>query len=200
MDDKEEEKRTFLFLIDWRFDVLIPFAKQVNSKLRNDEQRPEVPSWIKNAINRHGKVKEDTLRTGIAEFLKEAGGTKDSIDSGLIMGITMVQFSKVISAVRLIENDPFMQNVMRGVLRKISASDGGSCADLCLAKLALLANNNKNDHMTSVEPIGPLLLEKDNVHLFRECTISMFSYLLHLACTFPFIDDLFYFYFSGYSS
>ena len=182
MENKEEAKQTFLFLISWGFDVLPLFAKQVNSKLRSKEQTLEVPCWITNAINQDGKVKEETLQTGIAEFLKEAGSTEDFIGSGLFLNITMTQFSKVISAVSLIENDPFTQDVMRAVLRKISASDGRGCANVFLAKLALIAKK-KGDLMTT-EPIGPLLLENlDNVHLFGECTISMLILIIYFFFT-----------------
>lgn len=169
MNVKEERKQTFPLMIDWGCHVPRMFAKQVNARLCNKEQMLEVPSWISNATNQQGNVKEDSLKTSILEFLKDAGGTKESIGSGLILGITMVQLFKIMTALSAIENDPFMQDVMRAVLSKISASDGGGCADLCLANLALLIIKNK---LLTGEPVGPLIVAEGNVHLFRECTIS----------------------------
>lgn len=170
MDEKKEDEETVPLMINWDPEVCTLFTKQVNSKLLNEEQTLEVPSWITNAISQDGKVREGMFRTGIVEFLKEAGGTRNSFGSVLILGITKVQFSKVISAATLIENDPFMQDVMRDVLRKIAeeAASNDECRlGSCLASLALLTHN-KEERLYG-EPIGALPVAKNNVNLFSEC-------------------------------
>lgn len=172
MDNNVDQE--FPFVVDWSFEAPRMFAKEVNAKLRNKEQTQEVPSWITKAIDQKGKVNEDSLKSAIFEFLKEAGDTDESIGLLLIQGITRVTLLQIIAALSLIENDPFMQDVMRAVLREHAASGGR--ADFCLANLAILRNNK--DKLVTGEPIGPLPVAENNVHLFRECSISIISYLL----------------------
>ncbi len=77
MGDKVDQE--FPLAIDWNCSASRMFAKQVNAKLHSREQTQEVPSWIAKAINQNGKVNEDSLKSAVIEFLKEAGGTDDSI-------------------------------------------------------------------------------------------------------------------------
>jgi len=170
------------------------FAKQVNAKLHSREQTQEVPSWIAKAINQNGKVNEDSLKSAVIEFLKEAGRTDDSIGFLLIQGITRVTLLQVISALSLIENDPFMQDVMRAVLRENVASNDR--ADFCLANLAILVNN-KEKRVTG-EPIGLFTVAENNVHLFRPCS-SKYNLLIYSFIVHPVYSSLlilFYFLFS----
>lgn len=181
MDKEKEEKReTISLLIGWHENVCTLFAKQVNARLANKDQTLPVPPWITNAINKDGILEEDPLRYSILDYLKKAGGTQESFGCVLISGTDLRQFIHVISAVCVIENNAFMQAVMRAVREETAAdaaSKAGGRTGLYLASLAFISAGKTES--VCAQPIGALPVAERNINLFNDGNylLTTFYYL-----------------------
>lgn len=161
-DEREERPETIGLLVDWNHEGVSIFVEHINAKLvtLSKAEILALPKWIIHPMLDHfKKTDEAKLMSGIVAFLKEAG-SRESFGNVLIASLSLVQYTKVISAVCHIENDAFMQDVMK-VAR--AAPKGNRRGGLYLASLALISSKTK----VYGQPIDKLKLSQNNIQLFK---------------------------------
>lgn len=152
-EDRAERPETIGLLIDWNHEPVSLFLEQANARLAlGENQIPQaVPNWFRlHLLSNHTERRvrnEATVMTGIAAFLKDAG-SRESFGSVLIASNTLIQYTKIVSALCVIERDTFMQDCMNAARRAAPNGSGG----MHLASLALISSKTR----VYGQPIGSL--------------------------------------------
>jgi len=132
--------------------------------LESEPQRKnELPEWIKpeeNASTHLWSTNANLLTDGITNFVFSFGSKDES------RGSTLLQFSMEIAAVTLVQNNHFIQEIIKNVQQHAQEPDS-YCSFPYLATLRILHNSYKPLLPIGLLPIGLLPMEGNRIHLFN---------------------------------
>ena len=127
--------------------------------LESEPQRKnELPEWIKaeeNASTHLWSTNANLFTDGITNFVFSFGSKDES------RGSTLLQFAMEIAAVTLVQNNHFIQEIIKHVQQHAQEPDD-YCSSPYLATLRVLHNSYK-----PLLPIGLLPMEGNRIHLFN---------------------------------
>jgi len=152
---------TFGILLDWDPQVVSLLVEQSNLNL---DGRPEAPQWFQ--LDQTGKTSTNMLITSIVDHMVEKMGSSTSNKSFgrvLIARHTWSQFGLVIGALRSIENDPYMQFIMKAAVRNAASANCYDDESMFLARLGFISDRTSPGHATSSKME---LSQPDDIPLF----------------------------------
>lgn len=150
MEHEDEGEVIPLLVVSDHWDALRLFVEKAN--MVNQEDGILKPDWL-NLTD--GRISPGSLMNDIGRALRIAGGDDPRENSSIVVPDTIIQYSRVLFELANIQSHPYMQNVMKEVLRVNPEFRS-------LAKLTIIITYPKE----RFEPLGPLRESLPLVNLF----------------------------------